>query len=128
MKELTLNLLPQRLAVCRFPPSWTPPNWIHELPLWSMTRTEDELSLVLPEEKVPEVWKAERGWRCLKVEGPLDFGVVGVIAAVSAVLAGASVSIFTISTYDTDYVLVKAADLETAAHALAAAGALVKRA
>ena len=47
MKQLTLSVLPQRLAVCRFPPSWAPPPWIHELPLWSVTRTDDELSLVV---------------------------------------------------------------------------------
>ncbi len=68
----------------------------------------------------------EPGWSCLKLEGPLDLGMVGVLAGISRVLADAGVSIFSVSTFDTDYVLVRSADLERALTALRAAGALVK--
>ena len=125
MKQLTLSVLPQRLAVCRFPPSWAPPPWIHELPLWSVTRTDDELSLVVPEEKVPEVWKAERGWRALKVEGPLDFGLTGILASLAVPLAESQISIFALSTYDTDIVLIPERELEEARVALEGAGHVV---
>ena len=90
-----------------------------------MTRTEDELSLVVPEEKVPEVWKAERGWRCLKVEGPLDFGLTGILASLANPLADAGISIFALSTYDTDLILVPERELEQARGALEGAGHLV---
>jgi hypothetical protein len=65
---------------------------------------------------------AERGWRCLQVAGPLDFSLTGVLASLASCLAEAKVSIFAISTYDTDYLLVQAEDLETAIRALRAAG------
>ena len=85
--------------------------------LLSITRTDDELSIV-SSSNVPAGVTAETGWRCLRVEGPLSFELTGVLADLSTPLARAGIPIFVISTYDTDYVLVKATDLESACSAL----------
>ena len=74
--------------------------------------------MILPEEFVPSSWKAEKGWRCLKVLGPLDLSVTGVIASLSAPLAEAGVSVLAICTYDTDYLLVRNGDLDRAREVL----------
>ncbi len=92
-----------------------------------MTRTADELSLVCAESAVPDGIQCEPGWRIFKIEGSLDFALTGVLVAVAQPLAEAGVSIFTISTYETDYVIVKAPDVERAVRALEAAGHWVKR-
>ena len=88
----------------------------------SVTRTEDEISVVVPEEVVPATWQTERGWRCLKVHGPLDFSLIGVLASLTVPLADAGISVFALSTYDTDYLLVRAADLDKAKGVLTACG------
>ena len=76
----------------------------------------------VPEEAVPPEVRCERGWRCLRVEGPLDFSEIGVLASLSSVLATTGVSLFAISTFDTDYLLVGEADLERSVTALREAG------
>jgi hypothetical protein len=100
------------------------------LPVWaarpsglaSATRTTDELSLVVGEALVPEGSLAERGWVAFRVTGTLDFGLTGILAELTRPLAAARVSIFALSTYDTDYLLVKDAAMSTARTALEAAG------
>jgi uncharacterized protein len=89
---------------------------------FSITRTADELSVVCAERDAPKDAKVEGGWRAMKVEGTLDFSLTGVLASISAPLADAGVSIFVVSTYETDYVLVKEASLMKAVPALEAAG------
>jgi hypothetical protein len=74
--------------------------------------------VVLPEQVVPGHWKAERGWRCLKVLGPLDFDLIGILASLAVPLAEAGVSIFAVSTYSTDYILLREKDLEKAKRVL----------
>jgi hypothetical protein len=91
----------------------------------SVTRTDDELSIVSSATEVPSGARTESGWRCLRVEGPLPFALTGVLAALSAPLAEAGVPIFVISTYDTDYLLVKSVDLERACSALRGDGHVV---
>jgi uncharacterized protein len=122
MKTLTLSVLPYHLAVCRLSPGTVLPGWLFELPFWSVTRTADELSVVLPEEKVLSDWKSEKGWRGLMVRGPLDFSLVGILAALAAALAAAGIPIFALSTFDTDYLLVKEQDLFRAVEVLTASG------
>ena len=81
-----------------------------EAPICGMLRTKDELSIVLPSGQVPDNltdFKIEGGWSCLKIEGPLDFALVGILSSIAKPLADASISIFALSTYDTDYVLIK---------------------
>ena len=123
--SLTLCVLPQSLAVCRLDAGDTIPAAVFSCSFWSVTRTAEELSLVLPEDAALATWRAERGWRCLKVQGPLDFGLTGILAALSVPLAAAGISIFALSTYDTDYLLVRAADLDKAKSVLVGVGHIV---
>ncbi len=122
MKNLSLTVLPERLAICRLPPDAAVPECPPLACLWSVTRTKEELSIILPEENTPSGWQAEPGWRGLMVQGPLDLDLTGVLASLAAPLAEAEVSIFAISTYNTDYILVKENDLEKAKRALWASG------
>ncbi len=110
--------LGQRLAVCRLGPGALIPPSITKTSFLSITRTEDELSIVLPEAQADRTWEIESGWQGLKIEGPLDFSMVGVVAKVSAPLAEASIPIFVISTFDTDYLLTKEAHFERACEIL----------
>jgi hypothetical protein len=116
-----LRTLTGELAVCRLPVD-APVPAPSAGALWSVTRTADELSIVCPLADAPAGAEVERGWRALQVAGPLDFGLTGVLAAIAARLADADVSIFAVSTYDTDYVLVREAALPAAAEALRRAG------
>jgi hypothetical protein len=122
MKSLSLSVLPERLAICRLSPDEPIPELLAHTPFWSATRTDEELSIVVPEEAVPACWKAERGWRCLKVLGLFDFSLTGILASVAVPLDRAGVSIFAISTHNTDYILVKDSDLRRAKRVLVASG------
>ena len=84
----------------------------------SITRTRDELSIVCNERNVPSGVKVDRGWRVLKVEGPLDLSLTGILASIAVPLAEAKINLFAISTFDTDYVLVKAEKLDRAIEVL----------
>ena len=111
---LTLSVLRDRLAVCRLAPlkpGEAAPVWASVGDLYSITLTEDELSVVCDEAAVPNDVTSEPGWRCLKAHGPFEFSMVGVLASLTAPLAAAGVSVFALSTYDTDYLLVKDEDL-----------------
>jgi hypothetical protein len=121
----TLSVLPDSLAICRL-------EWAAAVPDWaighfvSITRTSDELSIVCDERDVPSGVTADRGWRALKIEGPLDLSLTGVLVSVAAPLAEAKINIFAIATFDTDYVLVKADRVTEASGALRSAGHVVK--
>lgn len=117
-----LQIMPQRLAVARLDPAADLPAWLPRDGFLSITRTSDELSIVVDEQALPGRVTAETGWRMLKVLGPLDFSLVGVLASLANPLAAAGVSIFAISTYDTDYLLVREAQFPLALAALAEAG------
>ncbi|KPL80554.1 hypothetical protein ADN00_01545 [Ornatilinea apprima] len=117
-----LQIMPQRLAVARLDPAADIPAWLPREGFLSITRTSDELSIVVDEQALPGRVTAETGWRILKVLGPLDFSLVGVLASLANPLAAAGVSIFAISTYDTDYLLVREAQFALALAALAEAG------
>lgn len=119
---MRLYVLPDTLAVCRLSPHAPIPGWVAASALWSITRTYDELSLVCAAAAVPNDVQAELPWRVLQVAGPLDFALTGVLAALAAPLAEAEISIFALSTFDTDYVLVRADDLQRAVATLEAAG------
>lgn len=116
-----LILLPGRFAVCRLDPAAPMPAWPSG-PLVGVTRTAEELSVVCAEEAVPAGTKAEAGWKAFKLEGPVPFSTVGVISSLTAPLATHGISVFVLSTFDTDYLLVKEAALARATRALAAAG------
>lgn len=122
MASLTLILLPETYAVCKLPPDAAIPPLPLSAALVALTLTRDELSLVLPEAAVPEGALSAGGWRALRVAGALDFALTGVLAGLTQPLAAAGVSVFAISTYDTDYLLTPAANLSAALDALRAAG------
>ena len=119
---LTLTLMPDRLAVCRMAGDADIPAWAFTPGFFSITRTPDELSIVTGEDTPPAGILHEPGWRCLKLEGQFDFALTGILASLATPLADAGVGIFAISTYNTDYILVKQADLAQAVAALQASG------
>jgi hypothetical protein len=118
-----LTVLPATLAVVRLAPEARIPAWATGGGFFSLTQTAEELSIVCEQSHVPaDVAAIERDWRALKLEGPIPFGETGVVAGLSRPLAEAGIGIFVISTYDTDYLLVKATDLARACDALRSAG------
>ena len=119
---LNLEVLPGNYVICRFEPGTSVPEWARG-ELVSVTRTPDELSIVCRDEEVPADVQCEPGWQCLRIAGTLDFSLVGVIARITTVLAETGVSVLAISTFDTDYFLVR--DMERGAKALLEAGFLV---
>ncbi|HEX8254675.1 MAG TPA: ACT domain-containing protein [Thermoanaerobaculia bacterium] len=121
MTQLRISILDARLAVCRLAPDAPLPSWIRGS-FVSVTRTADELSIVCDDDAAPEDVQAERGWRALKVEGPIPFEVTGVAAALVGPLADASISVFLLATFDTDYLLLKDEVFERAVDILRAAG------
>ncbi len=123
--RLTLSLLPETFAICRLPPDAEIPAWATRGEFHSITRTRAELSIVCAQENVPDGVQCDKGWRCLRVEGKLDLALTGILASLLAPLADAGIAILALSTYDTDYVMVKAENLERALHVLSAAGHLV---
>jgi uncharacterized protein len=118
IRSLRLSVLEERLAVCRLDPGSEPPAWAMAARFFSVTRTADELSVVCSEQDVPPEVLCERGWRAFKLEGPFEFGMMGVLSSVAVPLAEREVSILTIATYDTDYVFVQESQLNLAARAL----------
>lgn len=85
--------------------------------------TDNEISYVCPSEHEPvNIRKAERGWRAMRIEGTLDFALIGILASITSILADAGISVFAISTYDTDYILVKSDCLNKAIDVLEGAG------
>ncbi|MBY6185837.1 ACT domain-containing protein [Marinobacter hydrocarbonoclasticus] len=123
---LELSLLPERFTLHRLPPE-TPvaPHWMTSCQLVSVTLTNDELSILAPENMAINSARQEGPWRAFKVAGPLDFALVGILANLSGILARAGIPLFALSTFDTDYLLVNAERCGDAASALRDAGHLV---
>ncbi len=123
----TLTVLPERLSIVRLVPDTPLPNSIHKDDnLLAYIQTRDELTMVCNEKYAPPADRIQRGLRVIKVEGPLDLSLVGVLASLLSPLSTAGVSVFTISTFDTDYILVQDGVLQTAVTALKEAGHIVK--
>ena len=123
----TLETTDAGLAVARLGPGDPVPDWAQG-DFVAITRTRTELSVVCADSLVPDDVTVERGWTAMRVTGPLPFDHVGVITSITAPLHAAHVPVFVISTYDTDYVLIKSDQLEDASAALAAYGhTIVKR-
>jgi ribosomal protein S18 acetylase RimI-like enzyme len=117
-EKLRISLLEGQMSVCRLSAASKVPDWASEGGFCSITRTSEELSVVCPEVAVPEGVRCEGGWRVLKLAGPFEFSEVGVLLSVAAPLAEAGVEIFVISTFDTDYVLLREEGLGSAVSAL----------
>ena len=105
--KLLLSVLPIKFAICRLKRNEQIPTWALNSDFYSISKTADELSIVCEENKVPDGVKFEGDWRAIRIEGPLDFSMTGVLASIAKPLGDAKISIFAISTFDTDYVLVK---------------------
>lgn len=119
MKKLELKTLDMDLAVCRLDSRDKIPDWaIGAEGFVSISRTEKELSIVCPLELVPKGILAERDWKAFRVEGQLDFGLTGILYSIAKPMAENFISIFAVSTYDTDYVLIKEKDFERALNIL----------
>lgn len=117
--KLTLSILPETLVICQMDKDARIPDWLLASTFYSITKTAEELSVVCPQTNVPEGIKKDEGWRCLKVEGPLDFSAAGILASLTMPLAKEGISVFAMSTYNTDYLLVKERHLEKAVQILA---------
>jgi hypothetical protein len=115
-------LLSGSYAVCRLPADAPIPAWAFAGDFSSVTRTGEELSIVCLESAVPAEVRCVRGWRCLRVAGTLDFALVGILSSLTVPLAEANVSVVAVSTFDTDYILVREEDRERALAALRRSG------
>lgn len=120
--NLNLSIVAGSYSVCRMQPDQGIPEWATRSLWFSVTKTLEELSVVCMSENVPSSVQGEPGWALIKVEGPLDFSLTGILARLSGGLAEGAVSLFAISTFDTDYLLVKHADLDAATRLLERVG------
>jgi hypothetical protein len=123
----SLIVLPHNFAVCKLCPDAAIPPWATEGEVFSITRTADELSVVCSQDSVPDGIRYERDWRCLRVAGSMPFSIIGVVAGLTAALAEAGISVFVVSTFDTDYLLVKQKDLENALEVLRRRGCAIQQ-
>src|SRR3989344_1157531 len=110
-KKITLSILPEVLGICHFDKKSPIPGWATDISFCSITRTKDELSVVCPQDKIPGGVLTEKDWRAFKLEGAADLFSVGIIASFSQPLAEAKISIFNVSTYETNYILVEEKNL-----------------
>jgi len=126
-RHLELSLLPERFAISRLAADSSIPAWATQGPFFSVTRTSDELSIVTELSRVPVGIQSQPGWCALKVHGPFVLSEVGVLSALAAPLAEAKISLFAVSTFDTDYLLVAFETLSPAIAALERAGHTIYR-
>jgi len=126
-RHLELSLLPERFAISRLSADSPIPAWATQGSFFSVTRTGDELSIVTELSRVPANVRSQSGWRVLKVHGPFALSEIGVLSALAAPLADAKISLFAISTFDTDYLLVASETLSAAMAALERAGHTIRR-
>jgi hypothetical protein len=112
--KFKLSVLPEKLAICHLGKNSPIPAWAQDLSFCSITRTKEELSIVCDQDKLPGGILAEKDWKAFKLEGELGMASVGVIASLSKPLAEAGISIFNISTYETNYLMVEDINFEKA--------------
>ena len=125
--QLTIVIYEKMYAVCQLQPDATVPTWAGGPEFVSITRTAAELSIVCQQDKLPGDVRAEKNRRLMRIEGKLGFELTGVLASVTAPLSKAELSIFAMSTYDTDYLLIADEDLQKAAEMLEAAGHTIRQ-
>jgi uncharacterized protein len=119
---LKYSRLSGSFAICRLSANAAVPDWALRGPFFSVTSTADEISIVCPDAQVPAEIAHESGWACLKLEGPFPFSETGILASFVQPLSDRAIPLFAVSTFDTDYVLVKQAWVERAVEALRDAG------
>jgi uncharacterized protein len=120
--KLDLCVLEGQFSIHRLPPDHEIPKQVFGDQFYSISKTSEEMSVVCSSSASVESERSESGWSCIKVLGPLDFSLTGILADISAILARAEISIFALSTFDTDYILVKSKKLPSARQALQQAG------
>ncbi len=120
--RLKFSRLPGSFSICQLPAHADVPSWALEAAFFSVTRTADELSVVCAQEKVPAGVRHEDAWACLKLEGPFPFSQTGILTSFVQPLSDRAIPIFAVSTFDTDYVLVKEAWIDRAIEILKEAG------
>jgi uncharacterized protein len=121
--QLSLTVLAAPLALCRFAPADPIPAWTASARTFlTISRTPTELSIVADEVAIPKALSAQRGYRAVRVEGPLPLTLIGIFAALASPLAAANIAIFPIATYDTDYLLIHEDVLSRAVAVLERAG------
>ena len=123
--RMALTVLPEAMAICRLGPDEPGPGWLSNGGFYCLTHTGESLTVVTQEDGVPEQVECDRGWRCLEVRGPLALNLTGVLASLTAPLARAGVPVFVISSYETDFLLVKESMLTQAKRALEQAGYVI---
>jgi len=116
--KLTLQIHPEILAISRLASGAIIPDWALNAHFRSITWTDDEISIICGENQVPEDVDSEGGWRALMVQGPLNFSDTGILASLAGPLSDAGISIFALSTFITDYILVKDAEVDHAVKVL----------
>jgi len=112
--NLVLSVLSETFTIHKLSPDVSIPEEILKSNYYSVSKTENELSVVCSELIEIQSLQSSKGWKCIKVKGPLDFNLTGILASISDILAQANISIFAISTFDTDYILVRSQDLSSA--------------
>ena len=127
LRCLQLSILPGEFTVVRLASDAPIPDWAAQGFFFSITRTVDELSIVAEESRVPSGLESQSGWRMLKVRGPLPLSEVGVMASLASPLARARISLFVVSTFDTDYLLVASESLAVAVSVLEQSGHTIHR-
>ena len=111
-RQLKLSLLKESYSICTLPNTAPIPDWASKESLASITRTDKELTIVCKQDIIPSELQSDRNWRCFRIDGSFDLNQIGVISSISSPLADAGISIYVISTYDTDYFLVKDNNLD----------------
>ena len=120
--NLVLSVLSETFTIHKLSPDLSIPEEILKSNYYSVTKTDNELSVVCSELIEVKSLQSSKGWKCIKVKGPLDFNLTGILAGIYDILAQANISIFAISTFDTDYILVRSQDLSSARTKLKKAG------
>lgn len=119
---MKLQELPNVFAICKLDSNSDVPKWVYNSHFFSITKTPEELSIVCEQSVIPSGVPSEQDWKAFKVVGTLDFSLTGILASIANPLADKKISIFAISTFDTDYILVKNKNWKQAIDTLQGAG------
>ena len=120
--RLKLKVLDVTLAICQLEPGSEVEEWSDGTGIFSVMRTDEEVTIVCSEDLVPKGVTCSKGWKCIQLVGQFEFSEVGIVSQLALPLAGANVPIFVMSTFNTDYILVRKQDLQRASEALRMAG------